>query len=155
MRELKYQMSPFYKFLKSVSLTLFFGLFTSLVYAQTDKPVNKENTWTFTYMKANPGEHTNVKAFLERNWLAMDSIAVVQGLINKYELIENIEAQQNPNAEWNFIVAVEYFTRNTYADIADKFELIRKQHQIIKIEGKTLKELGSILKSETVTKNVH
>ncbi|NBW36333.1 MAG: hypothetical protein EBR30_15205 [Cytophagia bacterium] len=148
-------MNSFNNFFKSVSLVLFFGLVTALAYAQTSKPVNKENTWTFTYLKANPGEHSNVKAFLERNWLAMDSIAVVQGLINKYELIENIEGQHNPNTKWNFIVAVEYFTRNTYTDIADKFELIRKQHQTIKIEGKTLKELGSILKSETVIKKVH
>lgn len=148
-------MSPFYKFFKSVSLVLFFGLFTSLAYAQTGKPVTKENTWTFTYLKANAGQHENLRVFLEKNWLAMDSVAVAQGLINKYELIENLDAVNNSSAEWNFIVAVEYFTSATYADIADKFEVIRKQHQTIKIEGKTLKELGSILKSETVIKKVY
>jgi hypothetical protein len=130
-------------------------ILASNTYAQTTKKLNKENTWTFTYLKANPDQHKNVKAFLEKNWLVMDSVAVTQGLINKYELIENLDAINNSSAEWDFIVAVEYFTRETYVDIADKFEVIRKQHETIKIEGKTLKELGSILKSETVIKNVY
>jgi hypothetical protein len=140
---------------KSISLIVFFALIASTAYAQAAKPLTKENTWTFTYIKATSGQHDNVRTFLEKNWLVMDSVAVAQGLINKYELIENLDAIHNPNVEWDFIVAVEYFTRATYTDIADKFEVIRKQHQTIKIEGKTLKELGSILKSETVIKKVY
>jgi hypothetical protein len=143
------------KSFKSISLIVFFGLVASKAYTQAAKPLTKENTWTFTYIKASSGQHENVRAFLEKNWLVMDSVAVAQGLINKYELIENVDAVNNSSAEWDFIVAVEYLTRGTYADIADKFEVIRKQHQTIKIESKTLKEMASIIKSETVTKKVY
>jgi hypothetical protein len=83
----------------------------------------------------------------------MDSIAVTRGLINKYELIENVVDDSNPVSEWDFIVAVEYFTKGTYSDIADKFEVIRKSHTTIKVDGLVLKDIGKIVRSETVKKS--
>lgn len=106
-------------------------------------------TWTFTYLKANESQKENLKTFIEKNWFAMDSIAVFQGLLKRYELMEN---KSEGSAEWDFIVAVEYFTKGGYTDIADRFEVIRKNHVTMKVNGLGLKELGTIVRSETLTK---
>ncbi|MFN7602972.1 MAG: hypothetical protein ACK5R0_16415 [Bacteroidota bacterium] len=110
-----------------------------------------QNTWTFTYLKAANGQKDNLKDFLKKNWFAMDSIAVRQGLFNDYELIENINKEDS--LTWDFIVAVEYFTAGTYADVAEKWQVISKAHQTVKVNGLSFKDLGKIVKSETVQKN--
>ena len=81
----------------------------------------------------------------------MDSIAVRQGLFNDYELIENINKEDS--LTWDFIVAVEYFTSGTYADVAEKWQVISKAHQTVKVNGLSFKDLGKIVKSETIKKN--
>ena len=78
----------------------------------------------------------------------MDRIAVSQGLFNDYKLIEN--TNKNESSEWDFFVAVEYFTANTFSDIEEEWQVIKNNHQTILIDGKSMKELGSIVKSETV-----
>ena len=107
-------------------------------------------TWTYTYLKAKTAHKDDLKAAILKNWFAMDSVAKKQGLINNYELIENISAAEA--TEWDFIVAVEYFTRENYADIADEFEIIRNAHKPVKINGLSFNQLGSIVKSEVVQK---
>ena len=107
-----------------------------------------EKTWTFTYLKAINGQKDNLKTYLKKNWFAMDSIAVNRKLISRYELMENL----NADAEWDFIVAVEYFTRDTYADIEKAFEQIRAEHHPVTVNGLTLKDLGRIVRSETLQK---
>ena len=82
----------------------------------------------------------------------MDSIAVTQGLIGKYELIENMVDDANSVSDWDFIVAVAYFTPDTYSAIAEKFELIRKNNMTIAVDGMVLKDMAKIVKSETVPK---
>lgn len=109
-----------------------------------------QNTWTFTYLKANKGQKDNLRVYLEKNWFVMDNLAVKQGLFNDYELIEN--ANKDENSEWDFIVAVEYFTSGTYADIAEKFEIIRKEHKTVNVNNLGFKDLGKIVKSETIQK---
>jgi uncharacterized protein affecting Mg2+/Co2+ transport len=111
---------------------------------------SNQNTWTFTYLKATNGQKDNLKDFLKKNWFVMDSIAVRQGLFNDYELIENINKQDS--LAWDFIVAVEYFTAGTYADIAEKWQVINKTHQTVNVNGLNFKDLGKIVKSETVQK---
>jgi hypothetical protein len=105
-----------------------------------------------TYLKSTNFQKDRLKKFLEKNWFVMDSIAVGQRLINKYELIENIGEDSNTVSDWDFIVAVEYFTEGTYSDIADKFEEIRKSHTTIKVDGLVLKDIGKIVRSETAKK---
>ena len=136
---------------------LYFFLFLSLSnymisHAQSKTQSANTKTWTLTYIKSNPLQKEKVKEFLEKNWFAMDSIAVAQGLISKYELIENRADETDTVSEWDFIVAVEYFTTGTYADIAEKFEKIRKSHTTIPINGFVLKDMAKIVKSETVKK---
>lgn len=136
---------------------IYFFLFLSLSnymisHAQSKAQSANSKTWTLTYIKSNPSQKARVKEFLEKNWFAMDSIAVAQGLISKYELIENRADETDPVSEWDFIVAVEYFTTGTYTDIAEKFEKIRKSHTTIPIDGFVLKDIAKIVKSETVKK---
>lgn len=112
---------------------------------------SNQNTWTYTYLKATSGQKDNLKEFLKKNWFAIDSIAVRQGLFNDYELIENINKEDS--LTWDFIVAVEYFTAGTYADVAEKWQVISKAHQTVKVNGLIFKDLGKIVKSETIKKN--
>lgn len=137
--------------------SIYFFLFLSLAnymqsHAQSKAQSANTKTWTLTYIKSNPLQKDRVKQFLQKNWFAMDSIAAVQGLISKYELLENVADETDPISDWDFIVAVEYFTTGTYTDIAEKFELIRKSHTTIKVDGFVLKEMAKIVKSETVKK---
>lgn len=134
--------------IKSLAVVLMF-LTATICYGQQQTSEN-QRTWTLTYLKANKGQKTNLKLFLEKNWLAMDKIAVNQGLFNDYEMIVN--TVEDDKQTWDFIVAVEYFTKGAYADIAEKFELIRKEHKQVKVENLGFSELGKVVKSETVTK---
>ena len=104
------------------------------------------NTWTYTYLKAREGQQHQLKKFLEQNWFVMDSIAVQQGLFNDYSLIRNNDTSEE--AKWDFIVAVEYFTRGTYADIETEWLPIRQNHETVLIDGKSLRDLGEIIDSQ-------
>lgn len=137
---------------QSVYVYLFLSLTTYLT-CNSQPETQNTNTWTLTYLKSTNFQKDRLKEFLEKNWFAMDSIAVAQGLINKYELIENIGDDSYPDSDWDFIVAVEYFTNGTYSDIADKFEVIRKSHTTIKVDGLVLKDIGKIVRSEKVKKS--
>ena len=91
-------------------------LFSITVFGQQKQ---YQNTWTYTYLKAHEGQKENLKQFLEKNWFTMDSIAVQQGLFNDYRLIYNNDT--TTEVQWDFIVAVEYFTKGTYADIENEW----------------------------------
>ncbi|MEL6447196.1 MAG: hypothetical protein AAFQ62_04535 [Pseudomonadota bacterium] len=105
------------------------------------------SNWTHTYLKAADGQADALRQFIEQNWFAMDAIAVEQGLFKSYVLIENLAEDTR---EWDFIVAVEYFGDQGYADIREPFERIRAAHETVLIDGKRLPELGRIVGSERV-----
>lgn len=106
-------------------------------------------TWTYTYLKANENQKVNLKKFIIRNWFSMDSIAVQRGLFNDYQLLEN--SNSGVDSEWDFIVAVEYYTKGTYADIQDDWAEIRSNHTTVLVDGLSFPELGGIVKSEVLT----
>lgn len=114
----------------------------------TEKNQVHDLTWTFTYLKANEGRRYELKQYVVKNWFIMDSIAVKKGLFKDYELIENLD--KTSKAEWDYIVAVEYYTNGTYSDVSEGFEEIRKSHEIININGLTFQETGRVIKSETI-----
>jgi hypothetical protein len=119
---------------------------------ETKKKIPIEGlTWTYTYIKAEEGKRKELKEILIKNWFAMDSIAVQQELINDYELIENLNTKSD--VDWDYIVAVEYFTEYTYKDISVEFDKIRQAHQTVKINGLTFPQAGKVVKSETVKKS--
>lgn len=138
------------KFVGCIVFCLFFS-FQSLAQQRTGDA--EAITWTYTYLKSKSGKRTSLKMFLEKNWFAMDSIAVKKRLIKSYELIQNVSEDQD--ASWDFIVAVEYFSRDTYDAIAQPFEEIRKQHVTLPVNGLTFIDLGTIVRSEKVIRHTY
>lgn len=134
-----------------IVIILIFICQISLAQENNSKTPNK-HIWTFTYIKATESQKTHLKSFLEKNWFYLDSIAIAQGVFNAYELLENTDAN---TTEWDFIVAVEYFTEGGYTDeVAEKFQKIRKEHgKMVLINGLGFKELGKIVKSENVKRH--
>jgi|GEM_PF-3712392 len=121
------------------------------IISDSKKEVSEESpTWTYTYLKSKQNYKSELKKTIFKNWFVMDSIAKEKGLIKSYELIENIN--QGESTEWDFIVAVEYFTQGNYSDIAEEFEKIRESHKTIKINGLPFGEVGTVVKSELVKK---
>lgn len=120
-------------------------IFSTRGFAQTNTSPN-EGIWSYTYLKANKDQKSQLKKVIQRNWFAMDSIAMNQRLIRKYELIEN----SDDNGDWDFIVAVQYYTKGGYDDIAEQFELIRKSHIPVKVDGLTLIDVGKVVRSEMI-----
>ena len=119
--------------------------------ASDDSWISSDSNWTFTYLKAMEGNREPVRQFVEKNWFVMDKVAVERGLFKSYHLIENItESGSRGDSDWDFIVAVEYFEDQSYADIQQEFEDIRSEHQTVLIDGKTLGDLGTIVRSERV-----
>lgn len=107
-----------------------------------------KTTWTYTYLKAKDGKHELMREYIKKNWFAMDKQAVDNAVIRDYLIIDNQNRQQNPN--WDFIVAVEYFGNETYSDIAKEFEVIRKKHITVPIEGFSREDFN-IVRSELVS----
>ncbi|MCK6608142.1 MAG: hypothetical protein L6Q46_07545 [Flavobacterium sp.] len=133
-------------FLKCGLILLIFH-FQSCVSTKTVTENNRNHIWTFTYLKAIENQKVNLENYIEKNWFVIDSIAVKQKLIAQYELYENKDPE---NKDWDFIVAVEYFSPKGYQDISSDFEAIRTKHQVVKINGLVMKDLGRIVKSETI-----
>lgn len=134
---------------KIIVLIVFLHIIPIISCAQEKAENKQQKTWTYTFLKAKQNEKENFKTFLVKNWFAMDSIAVSQGLFNNYKLIEN--ASKEASTEWDYIVAVEYFTAGTYSDIEKEWQEIRKNHKTVLVNGKGMKDLGSYVKSEIVT----
>ncbi len=134
---------------KIIVLIVFLHIISIISCAQEKAENKQQKTWTYTFLKAKQNEKENFKTFLVKNWFAMDSIAVSQGLFNNYKLIENTSTEAS--TEWDYIVAVEYFTAGTYSDIEKEWQEIRKNHKTVLVNEKGMKDLGSYIKSEIVT----
>jgi hypothetical protein len=76
----------------------------------------------------------------------MDSIAKKQDLILLYEPLEHKENNQ----DWHLIVVVKYKDDNGYDGIANAFEKIRSEHKKVLIQNKDFKQLGKIVRTETI-----
>jgi len=97
----------------------------------------------YTFLKSLPGEREALKKFIIANWFRMDAIAVEKGLMSSYEVLDS-----GDDAEpWNVAVAVTYMNRAGYEGIATEFEKIRRDHKLVLIDGKGLKDLGKIVTS--------
>ena len=107
----------------------------------TSKPtVLKEQT----YLKAAAGERANLIKFIVANWFVMDQKALDQGYFTSYELLEDIDE----NKDWDLVMVVGYPQAQGYEEPATMaaFKAIRAAHKEVAIEGKSLKQLGSIVR---------
>jgi hypothetical protein len=97
-----------------------------------------------TYLKAKTGLKSALIRFIESNWFAMDRKGLEAGIFTFYELLEDIDE----NKDWDVVMSVGYPNAEGYEDPKTKatFKTIRSEHQEIRVEGKSLKELGEIVK---------
>jgi hypothetical protein len=101
-----------------------------------------------TYLKAAPGQRDALAKFIVANWFELDRRAKEQGLFTYYRLAENLDL----DADWDFEVAVGYPNAGGYqdTDVQAQFGEIRKAHKTILIDGKSLNELGRIVRNDRI-----
>jgi hypothetical protein len=100
-----------------------------------------------TFLRAQPEKRDRLKRFIRANWFAMDLIAQQQGLVNSFQLLEPRQQEGNSNEarEWDLLVKVGYPTPGGYSDIAEAFEVIRRAHTTVLIDGLDFRALGQIV----------
>ena len=96
-----------------------------------------------TFLKSNPGQRDQLKSFIVLNWFAMDKIAKERGLISAFTVMDT----GTDDGPWNVLVSVTYMDARGYEGIAEGFEEIRRTHTTVLVDGKSLRELGSIVDS--------
>jgi hypothetical protein len=102
-----------------------------------------------TFLKSQPGQREQLKSFIVQNWFAMDKIAKDQGLMHAYTLLDT-GSDEGP---WNVVVSVTYMNDKGYDGIVEAFEKIRRAHTTVRVEGKTLRDLGSIIETKRTFEN--
>jgi hypothetical protein len=102
-----------------------------------------------TFLKSNPGEREQLKTFIVLNWFAMDKIAKDQGLMSAITVLDT----GTDVGPWNVLVSVTYMNEKGYEGIVEAFENIRRAHTTVRIGGKGLRELGSIVESKRMLEN--
>lgn len=97
-----------------------------------------------TFLKADPGERGNLVRFIERNWFEMDRIAVEQGLMRNYRLLDT----DDEDGAWNVLVEVTYSDARGYEGVREAFERIRSAHRPVAVDGRErLRDFGTIVES--------
>lgn len=102
-----------------------------------------------TFLKSNPGEREQLKNFIVLNWFAMDKIAKEQGLMSAFTVMDT----GTHDGPWNVLVSVTYTDEKGYEGVADAFEKIRRSHTTVRVDGKALRDLGSIVDSKRLLEN--
>jgi|688.fasta_scaffold1269799_1 hypothetical protein len=102
-----------------------------------------------TFLKSNPGDREQLKTFIVLNWFAMDKVAKEQGLMRAFTVMDT-GTDEGP---WNVLVSVTYMDERGYDGIAEAFEKIRRAHTTVRVGGKGLRELGSIVDSRRMFEN--
>jgi hypothetical protein len=102
-----------------------------------------------TFLKSQPGKREQLKDFIVLNWFASDKIAKEQGLMSAFTVMDT-GTDEGP---WNVLVSVTYMDDTGYAGIAEAFEKIRRAHTTVRVDGMTLRELGSIVESKRLFEN--
>lgn len=97
-----------------------------------------------TFLKSKPGQREPLRAFIVQNWLEMDRVAKLQGLMSAYTVMDT-GTDEGP---WNVLVAVTYRDERGYEGIAEAFEKIRRAHVTVPVDGKRLPELGAVVDSK-------
>lgn len=54
---------------------------------------------------------------------------------------------------WNVLVSVTYTNEKGYDGIVEPFEKIRRAHTTVRVDGKVLRDLGSIVESKRMFEN--
>lgn len=111
--------------------------------ASPSAPGQARRAVELTFLKALPGERERLRRFIVANWFEMDRVAKLQGLMDEYRLLESA----TDDGDWHVLVMVSYHDDRGYEGIAEAFERIRRAHATVRIDGKGLRELGTIVLS--------
>ncbi|MCA3691929.1 hypothetical protein [Aquidulcibacter sp.] len=103
----------------------------------------KAASFELTFLKASEGNVASLCQFIKENWFEMDRIAVERGLMTDYRLLSS----DGTDADWDVLVMVGYPNPDGYAGITKEFDAIRAAHTIVPVNGKTLRQLGTIVAS--------
>ncbi|WP_156256303.1 hypothetical protein [Sandarakinorhabdus oryzae] len=108
-------------------------------------PDTEIEEWTF--LKAAAADPAALLRFLEANWLAMDRIAVAQGLFAHARLHR---ADPADGAAWDVVMVVGYRTPAGYDGVRAAFEAIRVAHRPVQPDDLPFASLGRITESRRV-----
>jgi hypothetical protein len=97
-----------------------------------------------TYLLAKPGDRDRMIEYIQRNWFAMDAIAVSKGLMANYRVLDT-GTDEGP---WNVLVEVTYRDSSGYHGVQDAFEQIRTEHKEVLIDQRGLRDLGRVVESK-------
>lgn len=136
-----------YSLLKTLIIICFCGLY-QLSIGQSNNANNPPTPklYQITFLKSTDDDPTDLVAYIQANWFAMDAQAKQQGLITSYELF----VSDDKNKTWNVMVRVGYPTVAGYSAIRADFEKIRKAHRIVLVKGKGMKSLGKFIGSRNI-----
>lgn len=103
--------------------------------------------WSFTYLKAMPGRVADLERFLDANWFAMDRQAVAAGHLVDFQLLRGTPA----DSSWDLLEITIYRDSLQHAQADSLYRTrYRPAHTPVLIEGRGLRELGRIVRSETL-----
>lgn len=74
----------------------------------------------------------------------MDKIAKQHGLMHTYTVLDTA----TDNGAWNGLMSVTYLNDKGYNGIAPASDKIRQAHTTVRVDGKILSKLGSIVESK-------
>jgi hypothetical protein len=115
----------------------------------SDKTI-RQRAVELTFLKSNPGDREKLKQFIVNNWFVIDEIAVKQGLMSAYTILDT----GDDTGDWNLIVKVTYPNEKGYDGIQEEFNKIRQAHKTILVDGKGLRDLGRIVSSKKTFEDV-
>jgi hypothetical protein len=120
--------------------------------AQLSKPVPLAGAkpgavWQFTYLKATASNRARLEAFITQNWFVMDARAKREGY-----LVDNHLLQGSPaDTSWDLLEISIYADSLQHARVDSIFRtIISPQHQTVPIDGLTFRQLGRVVREETV-----
>jgi predicted nucleotide-binding protein len=120
------------------------SVYASAAATKDPKRASAQHAVELTFLKSNSGARDKLKQFIVNNWFAMDEIAVKQGLMSAYTILDT----GDDAGDWNLIVKVAYPNEKGYDGIQEEFNKIRQAHKTVLVEGKGLRDLGRIISSK-------
>ncbi len=101
-----------------------------------------------SYIQAVPGQKERLKTFIKANFFAIDALAVQQGLMYSYALLEKVDSS-DPRP-WDLMLVDAWCDEHGLEVVAGLFTKITEAHQTVPIDGMFFDDLGTFIGSESV-----
>jgi hypothetical protein len=129
----------------SLSAGVFGGI--ALSSARTSASATRAGqVWEITYLKAKPGHIDALAQYIRQNWFVMDAKARAAGHMEGFRLLRGTPK----DTTWDLMEISVYADSAQHARIDSLFRTIyRPAHVPVPVNGKSLRDLGSIVGSVT------